>query len=402
MPQVDQAVDRVRAALTGWMFEHALPFWSRHGFGPKVDGACPSVEHLTLDGVPADPGYTRMRVQARQLHVFSIAAERGVAGASAHCAGLYRFMTRHGRADDAWVRRLAPDGGPNDDTIDLYDNAFVLFALAHHARASGDTQPLRDAERTLRFLRRHMAHPAGGFLNVLPAQTGWRLQNPHMHLLEAAQALFEVSRNQLWADLALELADLFHRHLLDSGTGTLAEHFTEDWQRAPGIDGAFIEPGHQVEWIWLLDRQQTLFGDDRGGAAIARLARVLVGHGVGAETGLMRDEIGTDGSLHRGSSRLWPQTELLRAACVLARRATKEPADQQRALSALVRSGENLLGRYLVGGASEAMPPGTWIDQLDAFGQPISRTIPTSSFYHIMTGWLELDGFMPPPLIMAA
>ncbi len=401
-------VARVREALRDWMFGQALPFWAAHGFAaPQPGGARPAHEHLLLSGLPADPGYTRMRVQARQLHVFSIAAERGVDGAATLADGLYRFIRDHGRVGDgpwdgAWARRLKPAGQPHDPTADLYDMAFVLFGFAHHARVTGDPAPLREAERTLAFIRARMTHPAGGFVNALPIEPGWRLQNPHMHLLEASHALFEASGDQRWADLAAELAELFHTRFFDPETGTLAEYFTQELKRAGGIDGDSIEPGHQVEWIWLLDRQQALFGGRDVAPAIAALARITDGHGVGAETGLMRDEIARDGGQRRSTARLWPQTELLRAGCVLHRRAaTRDEAD--RAAATIVRTAESLLSRYLVGRDSQALPPGTWIDQLDQFGRPMVQTIPTSTLYHIMSAWLELDGVrpaaVPPPRV---
>lgn len=386
------ALEGARAALRSWMFDLALPFWCAHGFRPAAaDGATAAAEHLTLSGEPSHPGYTRMRVQARQLFVFSIAAERGVHGAAARADGLFRFILRHGRSNGGgWVRRLRPDGAPLDDTADLYDMAFVLFAFAHHARVTGDRQPLREAAQTLDFIRTRMTHPQGGFGNALPVEPGWRLQNPHMHLLEAAHALFQAGGGDAWAELAGELASLFHRRFLDPATGTLAENFTDALRRAGGVDGDLVEPGHQVEWIWLLDRQQFLFGGPAPDAAIGGLARVCEGQGVGTETGLMRDAISRDGRLLRGTSRLWPQTELLRAGCVLHRRADTV-SDSDAALRLVLRTANNLLNRFLVGAGSVTPPPGTWIDQLDAFGLPAVHTIPTSSFYHIMTAWIELE-----------
>ena len=162
-----------------------------------------------------------------------------------------------------------------------------------------------------------MTHPGGGFHHVLPAEPGWRLQNPHMHLLEAAVALFEVSGDARWAELARELVTLFHERFFDPESGTLAEHFDQALHRAGVMDGDLVEPGHQMEWIWLLDRADALFGDPLADRAIRALDRVRDGHGVGHETGLMRDAIARDGRLLRGSSRLWPQGELLRAGTVL-------------------------------------------------------------------------------------
>jgi mannose/cellobiose epimerase-like protein (N-acyl-D-glucosamine 2-epimerase family) len=66
------------AAFAAWMRDHALPFWAtvgqdRYGLG--------FVEHLTFDARPAPVVYKRVRVQTRQIYVYSAAALDGVEGA---------------------------------------------------------------------------------------------------------------------------------------------------------------------------------------------------------------------------------------------------------------------------------------------------------------------------------
>ncbi len=392
-------IARAARTLGDWVFGLALPFWSTAGMDPPLGpgrgrAAC---EHLRLDGRPAEPGYRRMRVQARQLYVFTEAAARGVDGAAAIADGIHRFMTTQGAASDGgWARRLRPDGTVLDPTADLYDLAFVLFALAHHARLTGDPAPLRQADRTLEYLRRHMGRPSGGFANTEPAEGGWRQQNPHMHLLEAALELFSVGGDGRWAELAAELVALFRTRLLEAESGTLGEYFDEDWRRAAGVDGDKVEPGHHAEWIWLLERHQALTGEATA-ALMAPLDALCRRHGIGAETGLVRDEVGRDGSLRLRSSRLWPQGEAVRAQCTLYRMAqVLRDADAAREHEAvMLRSAGNLLTRYLIAEDGGLMPPGTWIDRLDPFGRPAIDRIPTSSFYHIMSAWTELDRLRP-------
>ena len=372
------AVPSLAGSYRDWIFELALPLWSRH----------PACESLGLDGRPSEPGYRRMRLQARQLYVFSEAARHGVDGAEATARRIHGFMTRRGGFDHGgWARRLHPNGTVLDPTADLYDLAFVLFGLAHFARTTGEPAPRRQADRTLAFLRRAMAHPAGGFHNSAPREAGWRQQNPHMHLLEAAHAQFETTGDARWAELAADMVRLFRTRFLDPDSGTLGEYFLDDWRRAAGIDGDKVEPGHQAEWIWLLDRHQALTGEPT--LDLVRTLDAACGaHGIGPQTGLVRDEVGRDGSLRRGSARLWPQTEMLKAQCVLHR------LDGDRA-ELIDRILGNLLGRYLVGPEGGTPPPGTWIDQLDAFGRPAIDSVPTSSFYHIMSAWVELDRIKP-------
>ncbi|WP_419730545.1 AGE family epimerase/isomerase [Lichenicola sp.] len=391
----EQDILRVHAGLRDWIFELALPFWSTVGMNPPAAAGRGrgAAEFVTLAGVPGEPGFRRMRVQARQLYVFAEAAARGYAGAAAIADGIHRFMTRHGAAaDGGWARLLDPDGQVLDPTNDLYDLAFVLFGLARYARLTGAPAPLAQAARTLGFLRRSMSRPSGGFANAWPPEPGWRQQNPHMHLLEAALELFDVSRDQRWADLAGDLVVLFREHLLEPGSDTLGEYFQEDWRRAAGLEGDKVEPGHHAEWVWLLDRHEALTGTATGDL-VRRLDGVAMRHGVGPATGLVRDEIGRDGSLRRGSSRLWVQTEMLRAHCVMHARAVRaaDPEAADARLRAIVVTTDNLLSRYLVGRDAAVLPSGTWIDQLDAFARPAIDRIPTSSFYHIMAAWVELD-----------
>ncbi len=83
-----------------------------------------------------------------------------------------------------------------DRTADLYDQAFVLFALAWYARATGEREPLVRARETLEWVRAHMTGPGGrGYHNTCRPRPGTAQQNPHMHLLEATLALFETTRD---------------------------------------------------------------------------------------------------------------------------------------------------------------------------------------------------------------
>lgn len=171
------------AALRAWLFDQALPFWAQTGRDRPGLGFH---KHLTLNGMPAAAPFKRMRVQARQVYVFSHAALLGWAGGLDAARHGYAFMVAHGsREDGAWVRTVGRNGGVLDYAADLYDLAFVLFALAWYARASGEAEPLARARRTLDWIRATMAAPAGGFHNAWPVEPGPRQQNPHMYLLEA-------------------------------------------------------------------------------------------------------------------------------------------------------------------------------------------------------------------------
>src|SRR5262249_11892631 len=157
------------------------------------------------------------------------------------------------------ARKLTRDGAVLDATPDLYDLAFVLFAFAWHARASG-SQASRDwLHRTLDFIETHMRHPAGGFRHELPMQ-GHRQQNPHMHLTEACLAAYETTGEARFADVAREIVGLFRTKFFDLKSGTLAEYFDDGLARASGADGRICEPGHQMEWVWILNAARKRLG----------------------------------------------------------------------------------------------------------------------------------------------
>ena len=375
---IQEPVLAAHGRFRAWLFDTALPLWVETGCDPG-HGAH---EHLTANGAPGLPGFKRLRVQARQLVVFSQAAMLGWSRGEAAAHAIYRFMTRHAEAHHVdthpWARRLTRAGDVLDPTADLYDLAFVLLALAWYGRLTGSPEPIDRADRLLDWLDRSMALPAGGYANTLPTEPGWRQQNPHMHLLEALLALYETTGADRYAGRAASLVDLFRSRLLDPHTGTLGEYFDQDWSPAPGDDGDMIEPGHHYEWVWLLGEADRLIGTETGAERTA-LYGFCERHGIDPDTGLVRDGLSRDGRIRKGSARLWVQTEALRAHTVMGRQ------------DEIPRVLDNLLGRYLAHPVA-----GAWTDQLDAEFMPVGRDIPASSFYHVVTGYAALDRLLSP------
>jgi mannose-6-phosphate isomerase len=199
-----------------------------------------------------------------------------------------------------------------------------------------------------------------------------------MHLLEAALALYETTGDEDYAELARELVSLFRRRLFDPVTGTLGEFFNPDWTPAAGEAGDHVEPGHHYEWVWLLDQHERLTGDG-GSDEIDRLYRFARHHGEDEATAMVWDVVGRDGRPRSRSVRLWPQTEALKAHGVMTRRGAGG-ADRVPLVV------DNLMRRFFHGCVA-----GGWIDQFDELGRPTADRMPTSSFYHVMMGYAELD-----------
>ncbi len=368
-----------QARFRAWMFDDALPVWADVGRDAPGLGF---QEHLTPEGLPAGAPFKRMRVQARQIYVFSHAHRLGFAGGIDAAGDALRFITAHGlRADGAWVRTLGRDGGVLDAAVDLYDVAFVLFALAWFSCATGEQAPLAQARRTLQWVRANMAAPGGGFHGVIPMEPGHRQQNPHMHLLEAALALYEASQDGFFAEVARELVALFRSHFHHVESGTLGEFYDDLLQPAAAEAGTHIEPGHLYEWAWLLDRYGRAFGDEPG-AEITRLYDFAEAHGRDPTGAAVLDVLNRDGTVRSAGTRLWPQTEALKAHTAMGRRG--------RAVDGRIAVGlDNLLARHLSG-----CPRGMWRDHFTGVGGGVIGTkIPASSLYHLFSAYAELTAF---------
>jgi N-acylglucosamine 2-epimerase/mannose-6-phosphate isomerase len=278
----------------------------------------------------------------------------------------------------AWPRTATREGAPKDLTPDLYDLAFAVFALCWLHKLTKDHEPLDLALATLDFIQTDMRHPSGGFLHERPP-SGPRLQNPHMHLLEACLVGMEASLHPRFAALADEIADLFRTRFFDHETGTLGEFFNEDWTRARGELGRRIEPGHHFEWAWILTRLQRL-----GGADLSAEARALTAFaeqwGLNAATGLTHNIVRDDGALIDGASRTWPNTERIKAWIAAAER------DGAPAAPARIAQSADALFRFHLSRPA----PGLWIETFDAAGAPAADKIPTSTLYHVFLAFAEV------------
>jgi N-acylglucosamine 2-epimerase/mannose-6-phosphate isomerase len=321
-----------------------------------------------------------VRVQARQIYVFSHAQLTGIFLQPDLCARAVDFFIRSAwlGADRGWAKLICRDGTLIDGSSDLYDISFALFALAWRYRVAPDPLYLEIAHATLDFLDRKMKHPLGGYHNDA-ARSLPRIQNPHMHLAEAMNAWYEASGEHRFLALAGELVDLLESRFCDPVTGALAEFFNEDWTPVPGLQGDIVEPGHQFEWAWIIAHYGRLSGSPR-----LELMRRLIGsalrHGFDEATGLTIDQVGRDGRLIAASHRLWPQTEALKA-CLAAGEFLNQPAPAR-----IAKIVDAIFDRFLRPGPVS----GTWIDHYHPDWSLIVDKVPTTSLYHVSLAFFEL------------
>jgi mannose-6-phosphate isomerase len=359
-------------ALRAWLVEKSWPFWLAHGVDWRRGGF---FEALDLHDWRCATPFRRLRVVARQIYVFSEAHAAGLAGAEAAVRLGLAFLENHAVHDEggyAW--RFDLEHRPIDLTRDLYDHAFVLLALSSAACVVG-TEPVRArAEALMAWVDGAFAHPQGGYLESLPPALP-RRQNPHMHLLEALLAAYEVFGTQVFLDRAQALTDLFAARLFDEASGALPEYFDDTF--APlRQDGAFlVEPGHHCEWVWLLYRAQALGVRHARLPEIAgRLMDFVDRFGIDPIFGSLVDVVRSDGRVVEGGTRLWPQTERLKAEFLRPDATAAKQREAMAALAALLR------------------PDGLWHERRGTDGVLHTGPAPASSLYHLTAGIVTIAG----------
>ena len=173
---------------------------------------------------------------------------------------------------------------------------------------------------------------------------------------------------------------------MDPATGALTELFDADWRPAAGDAGRVLDPGHHFEWAWLLEQWSWVSGRQEG-AEVARRLFEAGERGVDPARGAVMDCLNADFSARERTARLWPQTERLRAALLLASSAEGEARERYVANALDAAQG---FAPYL-----QTPVAGLWRDKLRADGEFVDEPAPASSFYHIMGALLELRAQAP-------
>lgn len=374
---------RVEAELRG----NILPFWLEHV--PDPAGGFHGAVTNRLEVVPGAPRSSVMC--ARILWAFSAVTRR---------YGEPEYRALADRARDELLGRLwdaehdavhwlvADDGTPTTDRLYAYAQAFAVYGLAEHHRATGDALSLERARLLARTLQERFTDPATdaiadvlgpGFAVVPGARLDGRRElaatglNTLVHVIEAYAGLERAAPDpQLRARLTVLV-----RHLTRDGpdpeTGHLVAGFDADW----GPADRHVAPGHDIEAAWLLPDTALATGDPvlitEARAAGIRLAAAVLRDGLGPE-GLVRDEDGAWPS--------WAQAEGL-IGFADAFTVTRDPAYAAAALRIWDAIEERFADRR----------NGEWFKQLDERLRPdpaVHKAGPWSCPYHGVRACLEV------------
>lgn len=359
-----------------WLFEIALPLWASAGVDDVHGGVHEALNH---DGTPADLGYKRLRVLARQIYCFANARlmgwDAGPPELLEHC---FTTLVETGwHKDGGWIHLWNTDGSVKDPQRDTYDQCFVLLALAWFWKATRWPEARQWAERTIAYMDAHQADKEHGGFFESSLRLDYRRANPHMHYLEAMQAWYEVTGERAFLDRAQTSVELFKTVFFDPESWSVTEHFQRDWSVRTDKP-ARVEPGHHYEWVWLLLRQARFADQPELKEYCRKLYATSHAFGHARGTDAVCDSMAPDGSDMLGTARLWCQTEALKAG--LLARAEGLPGDE----TLFIRMLDVIFNRYLT-----APTPGGWYDQIDPKGRVISKDMPASTFYHVFCALVE-------------
>jgi mannobiose 2-epimerase len=264
MSEEDMIVAQLKQEIVQDLTENILPFWSTHS--PDPSGGFYGT--LIYNGTPREGAMKGGILNARLLWTYSSA---------------YRmlkdeqYLTLANRAQQYFLDHfidpiyggsfytVTATGEPLAMQKDTYQNAFAIYGLSEHYRATGNKESLDAAVAIYRKFAEHVFGPVnGGFIQSFDRE--WNMvevrspktMNTNLHVLEALTNLYRVWKD---ADLREKLKsqiDIMSHKVLNQNTWHEQLFLTMDWQNQRDVDSY----GHDIEFSWLLVEAAEVLGDE--------------------------------------------------------------------------------------------------------------------------------------------
>lgn len=287
----------MRAELTGGI----LPFWSHRALDRENGGF---IGWIGPDGAPRPRAPKGAILNSRILWAFSAAyrvlgEDRLRALADRAAAFLEDRLLDPIDGGVYWA--VDPGGRPVDDRKHVYAQAFAIYGLAEHHRATGAPESLEAAKGLFRSIEDH-AHDAefGGYREAF--RRDWsplddarlgdtdldapKSENTHLHVMEAYATLRRVWTDPLLAARLRSLVRLFVDRIVDRAAGHARPFFDRDWT----VRSRVVSYGHDIETSWLLAKATAVLGDedlaDHARDVSGRLAETVLREGLDPEGGV--------------------------------------------------------------------------------------------------------------------
>ncbi len=306
--------------LTG----NILPFWLTTAYDASTGGLHGAITH---EGRVADHVPRSAVLIARALWTFAAASraiDRSGYRDMANRMALYLRQSLWDPEYGGLYWDVDRNGTPLSDRKHHYAQAFGIYGLSEHVRATGDTESLALAVQLFELLEDHAYDSRyGGYLEGSTRE--WQpLNDPRLsnrdhaspksmntllHLLEAYTNLLRIWDHPPLRQRLRELLDVFAEHVFDSETGHYRQFFALDW--TPTLKGASY--GHDIEASWLLCEAADTLGDaerrDRARTHALITAEAVLDHGIAPDGSLLNESHPKDDVAE--FKHWWPQAEAI-------------------------------------------------------------------------------------------
>lgn len=315
-----QEVDLLRTEVENNLVENILPFWMDNSVDPL--GGFYGV--IGVDGTAMKNADRGTLMTARILWTFSRAYRqygleeyRNMADWAADYLLEHCIDKKYGGL--FWT--LDSEGALRDASKMTYVNAFGIYGLSEHFRATGDRKSLDNAIALYRTMEEKAHDKTGmgyietfnrdytrGNMKGVDGRNASKTMNTHIHILEAYTSLYLAWPDDELKNNMVELLDILSSKLYSQETKHLIAFCTEEWEPVGNIDSY----GHDIETSWLMCEAAAALGDKdiitKVNAQAVEMTKTALAEGLN-ENGVMlyeKNERGYDKKLS-----WWPQCEMI-------------------------------------------------------------------------------------------
>lgn len=319
-----ETIKNLSVQVSRELTENILPFWMVKardndfgGFVGQIDGSGQVIKNADKGGI----------LNARILWTFSAAYNSLGDKKYLDAANYSRDYIINNFFDEKYggtYWKITCDAKPADTKKQIYSQAFFIYALSEHYRASGDKLSLEKAIELYRLIEDKSAdHKLNGYLEAYSRD--WKLledlrlsdkddnekktTNTHLHILEAYTNLLSI-----WKDKELEsrlrnLVNIFLDTIIDRASGHLHLFFDENWNSRSSL----VSYGHDIEASWLVYEGAKALHDP---ALTDKAKGMCIALGIASQEGLQPDgsmmyEKDDSKGVYDTDRHWWPQAETL-------------------------------------------------------------------------------------------
>ncbi|HST20063.1 MAG TPA: AGE family epimerase/isomerase [Blastocatellia bacterium] len=251
--------------------DNIAAFWISKSLDKKNGGY---IINFDKDGKPNGETNKGLVTQARLLWLFARLAGAGFGDQYLKAADLgYKFLKNkmwdsdnggfYWEVNATGNKKLRP-------RKHLYGQAFALYALSEYYLASEKQEVIVLAHDLfnlleswayddthggyVEFFNEDWSRPPADADNYMGVETGLKLMNTHLHLMEALTIFYKAQPSQISHKRLLELITIQSNSVVRKDAGVCTDKYDDDWTPRLDVQYARVSYGHDLENIWLLRR----------------------------------------------------------------------------------------------------------------------------------------------------